>query len=202
MLFKSMKGKELRVFGWVVFAHLILLLILWVQFPEFSFKKLLDIQVELEPSQKRIEGGQPGPSSQASNEAQKDVKKSEQSSEAAKSIPEQSVPSQAASGGANSHLVVPAKDVDMSATFASNPKPAYPPLAFKMRIEGKVLLDVEVAETGLVSELRLRQSSGNQMLDQSAIDAVKKWRFVPTNKDGAMPKQWVMVPIQFQISKR
>lgn len=55
--------------------------------------------------------------------------------------------------------------------------PAYPELARRMHVSGKVLLIVEVRPDGTVSETHAE--SGHAMLRQAAEDAVRKWRFAP-----------------------
>ena len=43
-------------------------------------------------------------------------------------------------------------------------------------------------------------SSGHDMLDQAATEALKKWRFVPARASGKPVETWVKIPIEFQLS--
>ncbi|MDI6764379.1 MAG: energy transducer TonB [Thermodesulfobacteriota bacterium] len=83
--------------------------------------------------------------------------------------------------------------------YAENPKPLYPREARKKGYEGEVLLRVEVLSNGRVGEIEVRRSSGYEVLDRSAITAVKQWRFVPAKKDETTIPVWVNIPITFQL---
>jgi TonB family protein len=85
--------------------------------------------------------------------------------------------------------------------YKINPKPRYPMIARRSGYQGVVLLRVWVMENGKVGKIELERSSGYEMLDQSAIDAVKGWVFIPGKKNGVPISSWVMVPIKFQLSK-
>jgi TonB family protein len=61
-------------------------------------------------------------------------------------------------------------------------EPPYPPLARQTRIQGTVHLHAILAADGSVEELEV--ISGHPLLVQSALDAVRKWRFLPTTVNG------------------
>lgn len=54
-------------------------------------------------------------------------------------------------------------------------EPDYPPMARAQHIEGTVILDVEIAEDGNVANIEV--VSGNPLLAQSAVRAVRQWRY-------------------------
>jgi len=83
--------------------------------------------------------------------------------------------------------------------YAENPKPLYPQEARKKGYEGEVLLRVEVLSNGRVREIEVRRSSGHEVLDRSAIAAVKQWRFVPAKKGETPIPVWVNIPVTFQL---
>jgi len=83
--------------------------------------------------------------------------------------------------------------------YAENPKPLYPQEARKKGYEGEVLLRVEVLSNGRVREIEVRRSSGYEVLDRSAITAVKQWRFVPAKKGETPVPVWVNIPVTFQL---
>jgi protein TonB len=60
--------------------------------------------------------------------------------------------------------------------------PIYPELAKRARVAGFVLLQVTVDEQGTVSGIKLIR--GHPLLNQSALDAVGKWRYSPTLLNG------------------
>ena len=55
--------------------------------------------------------------------------------------------------------------------------PSFPPLARRARIEGKVKLSILVNPEGNMECIKV--ISGHAMLNASAVDAAKKWRFKP-----------------------
>jgi periplasmic protein TonB len=83
--------------------------------------------------------------------------------------------------------------------YLNNPAPSYPRLARKIGEEGRVLLKVLVTEQGSASTVAIENSSGYTRLDQSAIDAVKRWRFVPARKGSQALSAYVLVPIHFSL---
>jgi protein TonB len=88
-----------------------------------------------------------------------------------------------------------------NAAYLSNPKPAYPLAARRRGIEGKVLLRVEVSPGGECLHAELKKSSGHDMLDQAALEAVRKWRFVPARRGNSAVAAWVEVPIAFKLDE-
>lgn len=86
-----------------------------------------------------------------------------------------------------------------SPKYAENPKPPYPQEARNKGYQGTVRLKVEVLPNGRVGEIELKESSGYEVLDQSALDTVKKWRFIPAMKGKTPISSWVIVPITFHL---
>jgi len=83
--------------------------------------------------------------------------------------------------------------------YAENPRPLYPQEARKKGYEGEVLLKVEVLANGRVGRVELKKSSGYEILDRSALNAVKEWKFIPANKGNGSIPSWVNIPIKFQL---
>ncbi len=78
----------------------------------------------------------------------------------------------------------------VDATWSGNVPPPYPAMARRMGDQGEVRLDVHVDADGAVTEVRLRQSSGSTLLDRTAIDTVRRWRFKPATIDGQPVAEW------------
>ena len=78
----------------------------------------------------------------------------------------------------------------LDASWSGNAPPPYPSMARRLGEEGEVQLDVRVGPDGAVVDVRLKKSSGSQLLDQTAIDTVKKWRFRPATVDGQPVAEW------------
>lgn len=85
------------------------------------------------------------------------------------------------------------------ANYLQNPPPAYPPLSRRMGEEGKVLLRVYVEPDGRPSQVEVKNSSNSSRLDQAALDAVWRWRFVPAKRGEEAVGAWVLVPIVFNL---
>ena len=85
------------------------------------------------------------------------------------------------------------------ADYLDNPKPAYPAISRRLAEQGRVVLRVHVEADGRAAEVQLHTSSGSPRLDQSALDTVRRWKFVPARL-GQMPTAaWVLVPIAFTL---
>ena len=83
--------------------------------------------------------------------------------------------------------------------YAENPKPVYPLEAREKGYQGEVLLRVEVLPSGRVGQVEVKKPSGYEVLDQSALVAVKKWKFIPARKGEIAIPVWVNIPIRFQL---
>jgi periplasmic protein TonB len=81
--------------------------------------------------------------------------------------------------------------------YLNNPKPNYPGIARSRHWEGLVLLRVHVTADGRCDNLNVARSSGHDALDESAVAAVRNWRFVPSKRGDTPIASWVTVPIQF-----
>jgi len=92
-------------------------------------------------------------------------------------------------------VVLPRFDVD----YLQNPAPVYPSMARRMGEQGRVLLRVVVRPDGTPDNVVLRQSSGSPRLDEAALDAVRKWRFVPARQGSTPVTAAVIVPIVFSL---
>lgn len=85
------------------------------------------------------------------------------------------------------------------AAYLSNPPPAYPLAARRRGIEGTVLVRAEISAGGECQRAELKKTSGHEMLDHAALEAVKKWRFVPAKRGSQAVVAWVEVPITFKL---
>ncbi len=83
--------------------------------------------------------------------------------------------------------------------YKKNPLPRYPRIAKRRGYQGRTNLKVEVMESGIVGRIKVATSSGFDVLDKAALEAVKGWRFIPGTRDGNRTRQWVVVPIRFRL---
>lgn len=83
--------------------------------------------------------------------------------------------------------------------YRENAPPVYPETARIRGYEGVVLVAAEILPDGRVGNTKIRKSSGYAVLDQSAIEAVKPWKFEPAKKSGKPFAVWVDLPIKFVL---
>ena len=206
----SLRNEQVKKVLFFVFAiHALLFAIFKFGLPDFKFTKRPDITIEIGAAPPASSGPvnqtKPTPAP-VQKEAPKEKTPPPSKDKDAPAIP---VPAQApqlsaqpaapSSGGVAS---APTADADYKAAYLQNPKPPYPPLAFRARIEGKVVLIAEVQPDGRAGQVRILESSGNEMLDQSALTTVRQWKFTPARKDGVIITQAVRIPITFSLKNR
>ncbi len=79
----------------------------------------------------------------------------------------------------------------------SSTLPDYPVGARQMRIQGQVVLEVTVKEDGTVGDIKVVK--GSPQLAQSAVDAVKKWRYQPYQLNGKPVKNETRIIVDFTL---
>ena len=77
------------------------------------------------------------------------------------------------------------------------PPPQYPPAALRSGVSGTVMVRVAVDASGMPTEVTLEKKSGSRDLDRAALEAVKKWRFQPAQRDGQPVAASLVIPIDF-----
>lgn len=78
------------------------------------------------------------------------------------------------------------------------PKPVYPDFAMRAGIQGTVWLEVDVYKDGSVGDIRVKKSVLG--LDDAAIEAVRKIRFIPGKSGGNPVDTTVNVPVEFRLN--
>ena len=84
--------------------------------------------------------------------------------------------------------------------YLLNPHPPYPEEARQLRQSGQVLLKVKVDDTGAAESVEIAKSSGYPLLDDSALETVKGWKFTPFRMAGVAISGTVDVPIVFSLN--
>ena len=87
-----------------------------------------------------------------------------------------------------------------NAAYLNNPEPAYPPMSRRLGETGRTVVRVLVGADGAAKEVRLQRSSGYDRLDQAALSAVRRWRFVPGKRGGVPEAMWFNVPIVWRLN--
>jgi protein TonB len=94
----------------------------------------------------------------------------------------------------------PPANPDTPPLALDTPRPTYPRMAKQRGWQGLVVLMVEVNELGCANTVTVKQGSGHAMLDDSAVEAVRRWHFRPARKDGRDTIATVEIPIRFSLS--
>ena len=81
----------------------------------------------------------------------------------------------------------------------NNPAPVYPNLSRRLREQGTVVLEILIKADGTVGNIKMKSSSGFKRLDESAIKAVKRWRYLPATQGGQKIDFWYEQPIEFNL---
>ena len=110
-------------------------------------------------------------------------------------LPEPAATVKTASAAAPAVITAARFDAD----YLQNPAPAYPALSRRLREEGKVMLRVFVETSGRPSQIEIKSSSGSPRLDQSAQEAVSRWKFIPARQGQDVIGAWVLVPIIYKL---
>lgn len=85
------------------------------------------------------------------------------------------------------------------AAYLDNPRPPYPMLSRRMGEQGTVQLRVQVDAGGQPLDVKIHVSSGSPRLDNAALEAVRRWRFVPARQGNTPVAASVIVPIVFSL---
>src|SRR6267378_2518423 len=87
-------------------------------------------------------------------------------------------------------------DVKQAKLIFSVP-PAYPALAKSQHVSGNVLIDALIDANGHVTTMKV--VSGPTLLHQSAMDALRQWKYQPASLDGKLVPMHLAVTIQFHL---
>jgi protein TonB len=205
------KKNVYQVLAFVIAIHVCIFALVNFGLPDFKFNKRPDIIIEIGAAPPASNGpvaqNQTKPTqTPVPKEVPKENTPPVSKNNDAPVIPvqvqrSQSSPQTSASSSAGV-AAAPTSDTDYKASYLQNPKPPYPPLAFQSRIEGKVIILAEVLPDGRAGKVAVYRSSGHEILDQSALTTIQKWKFTPARKDGVIVTQAVRIPITFSLKNR
>jgi protein TonB len=80
-----------------------------------------------------------------------------------------------------------------------NVPPAYPMVARVARVEGMVIIEATIDERGNVTQTRILRSI--PLLDESAVAAVRQWKFSPTLLNGVPVSIVMTVTVNFKLTQ-
>lgn len=84
-----------------------------------------------------------------------------------------------------------------AASLLNKVAPAYPPIAKIAQVSGTVVLHAIIAKDGSIQELQF--VSGPPLLMQSAMTAVKGWRYRPTMLNGQPVEVDTTIDVVFSL---
>jgi protein TonB len=106
------------------------------------------------------------------------------------------VPASATAISGSQQQGAPAQDLKT----ANRVDPTYPPASRRAGEEGTVRLKVLVDTSGRASNVQVMQSSGFARLDQAAMEAVRKWRFVAATDGTNKIQAYTQVAVTFKLT--
>jgi len=89
-------------------------------------------------------------------------------------------------------------DLEKRPEAVSQVAPSYPAELRKAKVEGSVTLIFVLNEEGRVEDPRVENSSRPEF-EKPALEAIRKWRFSPGEKDGKPVRTYIRVPMRFQV---
>ena len=99
--------------------------------------------------------------------------------------------------GDTTNVVMTAESVDEPPLPVHRVAPKYPEKARKKGITGNVTISLLVSNTGAVKDTRIVNSQPAGVFEESAINAVRQWRFQPAIYKGAPVAIRVTLPMSF-----
>jgi len=112
-------------------------------------------------------------------------------------VPPSDVPMEAS---ANAITAAPAPPAPRELKTSTRVEPMYPPTSRRMGEQGTVHVRVLVDERGRPKEVNVGKSSGFPRLDEAALEAVRKWRFVAATNEQGPVSSWTQVAITFRLT--
>ena len=87
----------------------------------------------------------------------------------------------------------------MAGNLLEKTMPQYPAIAKAARVQGVVVIQATISNTGLIENIRV--ISGPPMLQQAAVDAVRSWRYKPYLLNGEPVEVETTVNVVFNLGE-
>lgn len=75
---------------------------------------------------------------------------------------------------------------------------AYPERAQEQGIEGEVVVLVTVSPSGDVTDARIEKTTGDESLNNAALEAARQWKFKPGTRYGVPSETTIAIPFRFK----
>lgn len=99
----------------------------------------------------------------------------------------------------NDSMGAPVTPPREDASEYNNPRPAYPQIARERKQQGTVVLEILILPDGTVGEVKIKESSGFKLLDNTAVRAVKRWKYIPAKRGDEPIAYWYLQPLEFTL---
>jgi len=86
---------------------------------------------------------------------------------------------------------------ELSLACPQRPPPDYPAMSRRQGEQGRVVLRVELDETGRITSARVAESSGFKRLDEASLAAIKHWQCNAAVRNGTAVRGIAMQPFDF-----
>jgi len=94
--------------------------------------------------------------------------------------------------------VYKASETDTAPFIIESTRPEFPVSAKRMGIkEGKIVLKFVVDKNGKAKNIEVESSTHDEIFEESAVKALKKWRFAPGEKNGEKVSTLVYLPVRY-----
>ncbi len=90
-------------------------------------------------------------------------------------------------------------EVDIPPRIVKKVLPAYPFRARRMGIEGELVVKFIVDIDGKVKNIRILSAKPKGIFEQTVLNTLTRWRFIPGKKNGHVVKTVMVLPVQFKL---
>jgi protein TonB len=80
-----------------------------------------------------------------------------------------------------------------------NPSPEYPEMAVFLGYQGDAIIRIKVSAQGLSEGVEILRSSGHKILDESAVKALRHWRFTPSKHGNTPMSDSVIITVSYVL---
>jgi protein TonB len=91
--------------------------------------------------------------------------------------------------------------VDRMPRVLEQVKPRYPSMAKRLNKSGVVTLRFLVDARGVPGQLTVVEAPPGGFFEESALEAVARWRFEPAKRQGRNVEAWMILPVRFVLEK-
>jgi len=77
----------------------------------------------------------------------------------------------------------------------------YPKRALRRKLEGQVVLEIQVSELARINQINIKESSGHSVLDKAAINQANKYKLRPNQLSGMAVSGVITCTVKFKINQ-